>query len=775
MIPREIIGPQEHLERTGAQSLRDVRPFATRLWERLMSEFSGILLAGSAALMWLEPASVDVIVPTALGYTGLVLTRRVKGPLRLPRSAGVKDWNYPVPGTRRPRQAAGTIFLGNDCLTGQELWISSEDARQHATIPGTTGAGKTTAILSFLANALTHASGFVLVDGKADSKLFGEVMALARRFGREDDVLHLNLIVASGSKASNTFNPLAVGNADAIREMVVSQLGEQAAHDSNGVFRSRAVALMGAIAPVLTWMRDHKGVPIDIEKIRDALELRVIWKLAVKRVFELRDPKTGAIADIPVETMPEDIIYPLQAYLGEIPGYDTALDYNQQKSDEPSKQHGFARFYFTATFTQLAVSLGHIFKVEQGDIDMRDVVMNRRILVVSLPALENSSDTLAGLGKIVVASLRGMMAQMLNTPLDKLGPSAPFQVVLDELAYYATSDLDRMLAQGRSLNFMFWLSFQEVSGIWARLGEKMQTLLGNANLTIAMRQQEASRTREWIEQTAGSTYVTQATSYESGEGGGYHEAEHAEVRQVARVDWNDLQRLIEGEAIILFGGRRIYARLFYAGVDTSGPVRLNRPLRLTPPKPREIAAESQRIEAIATALKTGKVALSAPEPASPTLRAMVAQMSATTAPGGANEAAIASAIAAAGENPLVAPLAVIRDAGIPTTPFTPMLEQAVDRDPEEQAPPAPVAPSHPGDPGLYAALTRLEAAAGASPAAARQNALAVLDARDKATTLMIRRPKPMTPTEMRERIDGLIRLLAASGPDEEAPILDEIL
>ena len=61
----------------------------------------------------------------------------------------------------------------------------------------------------------------------------------------------------------------------------LSQLGEQSAgNDSNGVFRSRAVALIGAVVPVLTWIRDHENIAIDIEKIRDALELRVIWKLA---------------------------------------------------------------------------------------------------------------------------------------------------------------------------------------------------------------------------------------------------------------------------------------------------------------------------------------------------------------------------------------------------------------------------------------------------------------------------------------------------------------
>lgn len=431
MIPREISGPQAKYERSGAQALRDLRPMSTRIWGALMSEFSAAVLCVGAGFMLLEPAAVLVVVPGAILYAALVLTRRVELPMRLPKSAALKDWSDPDPKNRRPRKAAGVIYLGRD-VDAKELWITARDALQHATIPGTTGAGKTTAILGLVSNALTQASGFVLVDGKADSELFGDVMALARRFGREDDVLHLNLLVASGTRESNSFNPFATGNAEQIREMVVSQLGEQAANDTNGVFRGRAVALIGAVIPVLTWIRDNAGIPIDIEKIRDALELRAIWKLAVKGDYELRDPATGETRDIRLE-LPQDVAYPLRAYLGEIPGYDTELPYNKQRSDDPSKQHGYARMYFTEMFTQLGVSLGHIFKVEQGDIDMRDVVLNRRILLVSLPDLENSPDTLAGLGKIVVTSLRAMMAQMLSTPREMLGGEAPYLVVLESV------------------------------------------------------------------------------------------------------------------------------------------------------------------------------------------------------------------------------------------------------------------------------------------------------------------------------------------------------
>lgn len=752
MIPREIIGPQDRFERAGALTLRDTRPLTARLSAALMSEFSAVILGGAAGLMIFEPATVDLLAPAALGYAALVLTRRVKLPMRLPKSARIRDWNHPDPARRKPRMAAGTIYLGRD-VAGKELWISSEDGRQHGTIPGTTGAGKTTAILSFLSNALAHASGFVLVDGKADNKLFGEVLALARRFGREDDVLHLNLLVASGAKDSNSFNPFAVGNADAIREMVVSQLGEPSSNDANGVFRSRAVALMGAVIPVLTWIRDNKGVQIDIEKIRDALELRAIWKLAAKRRYELRNRETGEITELPLDGIPEDIVYPLMAYLGEIPGYDTALEYNKQKSDEPSKQHGYARFYFTAMFTQLAVSLGHIFKVEQGDIDMRDVVLNRRILVVSLPALENSSDTLAGLGKIVVASLRSMMAQMLGAPIETLGPEAPFQVVLDELAYYASGDLDRMLAQGRSLNIMFWLAFQEISGIVARLGEKTQTLLGNANLTVAMRQQEAQRTREWLEQTAGQTLVAQAMSFQSGESGEYRESRQAEMRQVARVDWNDLQRLIEGEAIILFAGRRIYAKLFHAAIDKSGPIRLNRPLRLSPPDAAACLAKRRRVEEISRAVEKGFVAVGAEEQRSTALKAMLEGFAAASRGGGDAAACVALAIEAAGraslEDKSVEPIETI---------FSPMMEAAAARPVEEAAEES--APAVPIDAKLYEGIVGLEKANGAEASDARTSALDLLARRDQALrAIEALKPPAMDAQDLREAVEAVTRAL----------------
>jgi intracellular multiplication protein IcmO len=726
------------------------------------------VLVIAAGATWYEPAVVNLTVPLSALYALWVLTRAPRLPLRLPWSAQRKDYSNPVPGSRRPRQANGSFFLGWS-ISGQELWITPDDQRQHMTIPGTTGAGKTTAILSMLTNSLAQGSGFVFVDGKADRTLFGKVLALARRFGREDDVRVLNFMVASGIKDSHTFNPFAIGNADALRELLASQLGEQASNDANGVFRERAVALMGTITPILVWLRDVRGIPLNIEVIRYSIELRWIWKLAMEKIALLRDRESGVIRELDVSAdIPEEIVWPLKSYLGELPGYDPTLPLDKQKGDEPSKQHGYAQFYFTGIFAKLAVSLGHIFGVESGDIDMRDIVLNRRILVVNLPALENSEATLAALGKLVVASLRGMMAQLLGLSLegeytdeDKpgMGPS-PFPIVLDELAYYATTGLDAMLSQGRGLNVSFMLGFQEVSGIWARLGERTASILGNANLTIAMRQQDSGRTREWIEKTAGQTNVTQVSSYQGGDDGSYREARHAEVRSVSRVDWQDLTSLIEGEAIVLFGGRRIYARVFHAKFDETGPKRLGRTVMLREPDGAETRLRLKQADDLAKLISSRGLTMDGGmTERSPVIDAMVAGMMRAAVTVKSAWACAEEALKEVGRLPSeVLPRASAPSDGTPATVVTPMLQVASSR-----PVPGPFDGGRPDDPvdaTLIRRLAAVEEIAGSSSTAARNTAMRVLAERDEGLAKVNRIEPPfMGEAEFLGRLQSLVERL----------------
>ena len=779
MTSRRTFGPEVNYERAGADLYRETRTGFVRLHDFLKSSGSAAVLAMAVVAVAAEPGTMDAVLPLSALFAGWVLTRRVVLPLRLPITAARRDHNYPHPKNRRPRMAAGILYVGRDYRTGQELWISNEDGRQHVAVPGTTGAGKTVALVSLCANALSWGSGFIFVDGKADNRLYADVLALARKYGREDDVLVLNFLVASGAKHSHTFNPFAWGNADVIRELLVSQIESNPGGDKGGnhVFMQRAVALMGALTPVLVWMRDHKGVPIDIEGIRFATELESIVSLAKDRVFRRRDTATGVITEMPVPDIDEALLYPLRSYLGESGGYDLSQPVHKQRSDEPAKQHSFVVMHFSATFTQLAVSLGHIFRCEIGDIDMRDVVLNRRILVVNLPALENSGETTHALGKLVVASLRNMMAQTLGADLEgdyaevienkaHTAPT-PFPVVFDEAGYYLPAGADKMLAMGRGLGFMFYLGFQELPGLKARVGDAVYSLLGNANFQILMRLQEGSETRKYVEQTVGDTHVTQASSFSANEYGVLRESMNADIRQTYRVNWNDLRSLIEGEAIVVFGKERVYAKLFHAEANDRGPLRMNRPLALRPPAPGEIRHSQERVVRIARHLAAGHAARALSPAGSPTLNAVllhIAQgLKAPEPPPLAElvgaailslkdvqaDAPVPVSAAAAGDEP---------DQDAEDTPYTPMLEGVTKPLGSDQ--PAPEVPKESAAPEFAQAVAAIEMAMGSSPAEARistDRTAAIREAGLRQGELP--RLPPLSSAELRARVEALTVLV----------------
>lgn len=743
MTARHTLGPDNQYERAGGDLYRETRGGFVRLREFLKSSASAGVLAMAAVAVAAKPGTLDLLLPASVLFASWVLTRRVVLPLRLPITAKRRDHNHPHPKDRRPRMAAGILYVGRDHRTGQELWISNEDGRQHVAVPGTTGAGKTVALVSLCANALSWGSGFIFVDGKADNRLYADVLALARRYGREDDVLALNFLVASGNKHSHTFNPFAWGNADVIRELLVSQIEanpQSAAGGGNHVFLQRAVALMGALTPVLVWMRDTKGVAIDIDSIRFATDLESIVSLAKDRQFRQRDPASGAVTLTPVPDINEALLYPLRSYLGESGGYDLTQPVHKQRSDEPAKQHSFVVMHFSATFTQLAVSLGHIFRCEIGDINMRDVVLNRRILVVNLPALENSGETTQALGKLVVASLRNMMAQTLGADLEgdyeevienkaHTAPT-PFPVVFDEAGYYLPGGADKMLAMGRGLGFMFYLGFQEVPGLKARVGDAVYSLLGNANFQILMRLQEGSETRKYVEQTVGDTHVTQAGGFSATEFGGFRENMNADIRQTYRVNWNDLRNLIEGEAIIVFGKERVYAKLLHVELADRGPLRMNRPLPLRPPEPGEVRRDGERVARIAGHLAAGQAARALEAEPSPTLDALLLSLREGMA--GPEPMPVSDLVRAAilslgnvdvdAQASLPAPAAGpgSPDGGGEDTPYIPMLEGVAKSAGTTQ--PVPEIPNAAAPPVFTREIAAIEVAMGSSPAEARVKA-----------------------------------------------------
>lgn len=148
------------------------------------------------------------------------------------------------------------------------------------------------------------------------------------------------------SPLTNVLQSLHNGDAATVRDLLLRHLSEWRAASSGEPLTGRATRLLGAAAAVLTWMRDHEALRLDAAAVRLALQLRSIATLANRRAFILPCWTTGWFREQPVPAMPESLIYPLNAYLADLPGYDTALPYEGQCGDEARRQH--ARVLFVA-------------------------------------------------------------------------------------------------------------------------------------------------------------------------------------------------------------------------------------------------------------------------------------------------------------------------------------------------------------------------------------------------------------------------------------------
>ncbi len=143
-------------------------------------------------------------------------------------------------------------------------------------------------------------------------------------------------------------------NCDAatLRSLLVSLLDEEEPLAAgNAVFRSRAVALIGTVAPVLVWVREHKGIRIDLQQSHFAMQMPNLRALAIRRVFHVRAAVSHAVSAIAVPDMPGALIGPLHAYLHELPDFDGRLAGDQQP-DHPTRMHFRALLILAHAFAQ---------------------------------------------------------------------------------------------------------------------------------------------------------------------------------------------------------------------------------------------------------------------------------------------------------------------------------------------------------------------------------------------------------------------------------------
>ncbi len=543
-------------------------------------------------------------------------------PFRLPQISRAKDYNDLKPGINKPNIARGITFFGNDRKTGEELWFANDDMRTHALIFGSTGSGKTETLVSLSYNALVQGSGFIYVDGKGDNSLYAKVFSMVRSMGREDDLLLINFMTGARDivgpqekRLSNTLNPFCQGSSSMLTQLVVSLMGSSGQSSDGDMWKGRAIAFVEALMRLLVYMRDEGAILLDANTIRNYFDLQRLESIVIDKVFPRDDQES-----VNIETIPKLVTDPLRNYLNTLPGYN-----KEKKGKQVSQvleQHGFITMQLVRSFSSLADTYGHIIRTNLAEVDFKDVVLNRRILVVLLPALEKSPDELSNLGKIIVSSLKAMMAAGLGEEVEgdyrdvilrkPTNAPTPYMCILDEYGYYAVQGFAVVPAQARSLGFSAIFAGQDLPAFQKASKEEAASIGANTNIKICMKLEDPTETWDFFTKTAGEAYVTKVDSFQTKEtsiANSYMDTKSSSFEKRARVDLLDLKEQTEGEAHIFFKSKIVRARMFYANPKPVKQLKINQFLKVEPPPDDYLVKLQKQLASFQSILESGDLSI----------------------------------------------------------------------------------------------------------------------------------------------------------------------
>ena len=289
-----------------------------------------------------------------------------------------------------------------------------------------------------------------------------------------------------------------------------------------------------------------------------------------------------------------------------MPGFDPKKKGKQVS--QVLEQHGFITMQLTRTFGSLADTYSHIIRTNVPEVDMGDVVLNRRILVVLLPALEKSPDELSNLGKIIIATLRAMMASGLGDSVEgrfqdviqrkPTNAPTPYMCILDEYGYYAVKGFAVVPAQARSLGFSTIFAGQDLPAFQKASKEEAASIGANTNIKICMKLEDPGETWDFFNKTAGEIYVTKVDHFQTDSQSlmnNYLDTKSASAEKRGRIHLLDLKDQDVGEMHIFFKSEIVRARAFFANPTIADRMRLNHFLKVEKPNVKELVKQERQL------------------------------------------------------------------------------------------------------------------------------------------------------------------------------------
>ena len=568
--------------------MKDSRTF----WMRLKCDFNKLfplLLVLCGIALFLMPEHGDFIFAFAIGMRLVNSRKDCEYPFDAPEWSKLieKDslrdtikQGHLIP---KRRQGKGTLIFGIEYLRRRLLVSNPDMETRHSLVLGSTGSGKTVLILTLLFQALLQPGGTsaVIVDGKADIALFWVIFAILKRVDRLDDLLVLNFLTPMDcldtrnmhdeDRISNNMNILNKGTPDQMKTITMG-LGRQSEGGDSSFWEGRSSTMMGAVYQYLVYERDVEGLDLNIEVVRDFLIVKDMLQVASRKDVHVKHRR------------------PLQQYLKTLPGISeqmfsmSAQEIEKlelyQKAEE---QHTYNVMMVSETMSDLTDTMSHIFVTKLSEVNMTDVCLGGRVLLVLLPSIAKNPDSVAALGRLLIQGLRPILMRAAGfklqgnriTTLENRPSSAsyPVRLFLDEWGMYGVKGFYVIVALVRSYGFHVLFGAQ-TAGMFERVcgRQEYEALIGNLNNKYILKNEDHGESLNLAMGRTGKIYTSRQDKIETSVTGAVHDRDDVRVEQTDMVNARMLASAEPGEGLYIFGGH-VYPfkvmQLDFPQVDTA--------------------------------------------------------------------------------------------------------------------------------------------------------------------------------------------------------------
>jgi hypothetical protein len=462
-------------------------------------------------------------------------------------------------------QKKDALLLGYAIDTGKPVWISNEDAMRHLYIRGQSGVGKTVAASILMFQQIQRGGGLLFMDGKIDADNLEMLYQMASWCGREHDIEVIN---AGDPKMSNSYNPILFGDPDEVSARIIGLI--PSTESNAGADHYKQSGNQGITTIVAALQAAHMAY--------NFIDLTIL----------LMSPKAlNYLEGLVPPHLPE--ARALSIFLDQYrTGKDGVIDMKKLK-DTFGGLGGRLYSFGTGKF-------GEVMNTYSPEVKIYNSIIGKKITYIALPTM--GKDVAANnFGKMAIGDFRTAVSWIQQLPVDQR-PWPPYMGFFDEAGSYVSATWSRLFEQARSAHIMLMPAVQTDSNFSAISDELSEMIEGNTwvkayfklgSQGTAEAASEFVGTVKRVQRTLSvsdstsetATLVNPSPAQSAGDSSGLSYSEKEAEEQ--RVSADDFKALGKGEAIILYGGDRVYPvkipRITFskAYIEKIGKARINHP------------------------------------------------------------------------------------------------------------------------------------------------------------------------------------------------------